>query len=111
MTVAEGLRPPAAATSSTVRSCISLQGQPAPSAFLSHHWADDGGKAGPEAEGAVHQQRTETHLLSMQRKLLQMVADSEKCFLRLLPSSCCWQLVFFSPPHIVVQEGTGLESG
>lgn len=91
MTVAEGLGPPAAAASSAARSCISLQGQPALSAFLSSRWADDGGKA----EGTAHQQCTETHL-PMQRELLQMMADSEKCFLRLLPNSCCWQLVFFS---------------
>lgn len=94
MAVAEGLGPPAAATSSAVRSCISLQRQPALSTFLSSHWADDGGKAGPGAEGPAHQQCPETHLLSMQRELLPMTA--EKCFLRLLLSSCCWQLVFFS---------------
>lgn len=110
MTVAEGLGPPAVATSSAVRSCISLQGQPAFRSFISSHWADGGGKAGLGAEGPVHQQCTETHLLSTQRELLQMMADIEKCFLRLLQSSCCWQLVF-SPPHIVVQERTGLESG
>lgn len=72
---------------------MSLQGQPAPSAFLSSHWADDdGGKAGLGAE----QQCTKTHLLSTQRELLQVMADSQKCFLRLLPSNCYWQLVLFS---------------
>lgn len=106
MTVAEGLGPPAAVTSGAVRSCISLQGQPALSAFLSSHWAADGGTAGLGAEGAVHQQCTETHLLSTQGELLQMMADSEKCFLRLLLATG-----LFFPPHIVVQGRTGLELG
>lgn len=39
---------------------------------------DDGGKAGLRAE----QQCTKTHLLAMQRELLQMMADGQNCFLK-----------------------------
>lgn len=101
-TVAKELGPLAAATSSAVRTCcISLQCQPALSAFLS--------SCCEKAKGAFHQQCIRTHLLPMQRELLQMM------LVKSVSLDCCqvvaagnWWVFFL--PH-VVKERTGLESG